>query len=88
MKIPCSKVKLARKGTLFEVVVSVDGFNLQALSHVLGISCHNLSHVLEQKQLVQSFSLSPFSLFGKRKRQNGLTIETKRLMLLWCTTKT
>ncbi len=73
---------------LLEVAINANGSNLRTLSRVLGIGCHNLSHVLKQQQLVQSFNLSPFSLLKRRKRQDGLTIETKRLMLLWWTIET
>jgi hypothetical protein len=47
VKNPCSKDKLARKGALLELAMSIDGSSLWALSRVLGISHHNLSQAIE-----------------------------------------
>jgi hypothetical protein len=89
MKNPHSKDKLARKGTLFEAIVSVvDGGSLWALSQVLGIGHHNLSHAVEQWQLVENSILSPFSLLERRKKQDGVSIKTKSLVILWLTVET
>ncbi len=82
------KNKLARKHTLLEVARNVDGFNLWTISWVLDTCYHNLSHVVEQWQLIQDPSLSPFVLFERRKRQDGLTTTTKRLVILWWTIET
>jgi hypothetical protein len=80
VKNPHWKDKLARKGTLFEAIVSVvDGGSLWTLSQVLGIGRHNLSHAVEQRQLVENSILSPFSLLERRKKQDGVSIKTKSL---------
>jgi hypothetical protein len=42
MKKIILKQKFAKMGALFQLVVHVDGFNLWALSQVLGIGYHNL----------------------------------------------
>jgi hypothetical protein len=54
----------------------------------LGTGRHNLSRDVEQKQLVQNSSLSPFVFLERKKRQDGLIAETKRLVTLCWTTKT
>jgi hypothetical protein len=54
----------------------------------LGTSRHNLSCAIEQRQLVQNFGLSPFVLLERRKRQDGVIVETKMLVITWWTTKT
>ncbi len=59
--------------------MSVDGCNLQAISWVLGTSCHNLSCVVEHWQLIQYFGLLAFAFLKRRKKQDGLSIETKRV---------
>jgi hypothetical protein len=55
---------------------------------VLGTSCHSLSRAIEQQHLVQNFGLSPFVLFERRKRQDGVTVEIKMLVIAWWTIKT
>jgi hypothetical protein len=89
VKNPHSKYKLARKGTLLEIAISVvGGGSLQTLSQVLDTSRHNFTSAVEQWQLVENFILSPFSFLERRKRQYGVSIETKSLMILWWTAET
>jgi hypothetical protein len=54
----------------------------------MGTGRHNLSRAIKQKQLVQNWSLSPFVFLEWRKKQDGVTLETKRLLNLWWTIET
>jgi hypothetical protein len=69
------KATLVRKGN---ITSSCYKDCWQVLSQILGIAHHNLSRAVEQRQLVQKFSL-----LERRKKKDGVSAKTKNLVILW-----